>query len=118
MRAQLSPPPTSSCPVCNGKNVVRIEPNSLNLAVPTHQCNTCGAKLKSVLKWSTSALTVGVGLLYMLIGLAAYEASNHLPALPPVARFIILLSFLGAVLGYSANRILRSIEYKLWQPRL
>jgi hypothetical protein len=116
MQVQRPSLPTNPCPVCRGTSVVRIDPNSLNFAAATHRCETCGSNLKSVLKWSTGALTVAIGLLFISLGLAAYEASKQLPAIPHAIRLIVFLSFLGAVFGYSANRVLKAIEYKLWQP--
>jgi hypothetical protein len=107
----------NSCPLCRNAKVVRINPTSLDLRAPTHQCQGCKAELTGTLRWQKGVQVVAVGAALMLLGVAAYEASKQLSALSPGARFAALLAFLGGVVGYSANRVVNAIEYKLWQPR-
>jgi hypothetical protein len=110
-------PPTSTCPSCRSAAIVRIDPDSLKLGAATHQCHGCGAKLKGTLKWQKGIQIVMLGVLLMLLGVAAYEASEQLPALPQSVRLVSLLAFLSAVVGYSAKRVVKSLEYVPWQPR-
>lgn len=111
------PQPKSPCPVCSGTKVFRTDPNSLNFSAATHQCQTCGAKLTSTLKWRRATSTIVIGLFLVLLGLATYEASKQLAVIPQPVRFIAFLGFLGGVFGYSANRVIAAIEYKPWLPR-
>ena len=104
----------SACPVCRAAKITRINTNSLRLSVPTHECRACGAKLTGVLSWSSAAKTVLLGLVLMLIGFVAFEASKQLDALPQGLRFTAFLAFLGAVFGYAVNRVLRAVRYKPW----
>jgi len=108
---------TNPCPVCEGRSVVRINPNSLNLAAATHQCVTCGAKLTSVLNWKSGVLSVVMGTLLMLLSLAAFEFLEQITALPEALRVVFLFAFLGGTFGFFANRVLKSIEFRVWQPR-
>ncbi len=50
----------------------------------------------------------------MLIGLAAYEGSKQVNFITPPMRFVAFLAFLGGVLGYSSQRVIKSIKYKPW----
>ncbi len=73
--------------------------------------------MKAVLTWGAAAKIVAVGLFLMLLGLATYEASEHLRVLPPPVRLPLFVAFLGGVFGYSANRVLKALAYEPWQQR-
>jgi hypothetical protein len=95
-----------------------MDRKSLKLSAPSHQCPTCGALLKGVLPWKKGATIVVGGILLMLLGLAAYDGSRELPAIPQAVRFIAGIAFLSAVISYSVGRVIKSIEYKPFQPRM
>lgn len=63
-------------------------------------------------------MTVAVGIVLMLLGLAGYEASRQLLSISPAVRLVAFLAFLGGVFGYSAQRVIKAIEYKPWLPKL
>ena len=73
--------------------------------------------MTSLLSWKKEASTVAVGIALMLLGLACYEASKQLPSITPPVRLVAFLAFLGGVFGYSAQRVIKAIEYKLWLPK-
>ena len=111
------PKPTNPCPACGGKRVVRVHPTTLSLAQASHQCETCGAQLASHLKWSKAVTELLIGIFLVLLGFAAFKVSEQLPAATPLIRFFGLLALLGAVFGFSAQRVTAALEFRLWVPK-
>jgi RsiW-degrading membrane proteinase PrsW (M82 family) len=58
-----------------------------------------------------------MGTLLMLLSLAAFEFLEQITALPEALRVVFLFAFLGGTFGFFANRVLNSIEFRVWPPR-
>ena len=81
-------------------------------------CETCGQELTSALTWRSAASAVAVGLSLILLGVAGFEALGRLSTITPAVRLILFYGYLGGVFGYSAQRVLKSMEYRPWSPKL
>ena len=96
---------------------MRADPITMSFAQASHRCETCGAKLSSHLRWSKGASEVAIGILLLLVGFAAYEASEHLPAVSPSVRLIAFFAFMGGVFGFTGQRVIKAIEFRPWVPK-
>jgi hypothetical protein len=105
------------CPICGSTKIVRVDPNSLKFAAPSHSCEACGAELLGSLGWRNALSTLAIGLFLMSLGFAAFEASKSIAAIAPPLRFVAFLAVLGGVFGFCANRVLQAIELRPWQPK-
>lgn len=70
--------------------------------------------LTSVLSWKEAAATFAVGAVLILVAVAAYEASKQFEGVAPAIRLTIFIAILGGAMGYSSQRIKKSLEFKEW----
>lgn len=92
-------------------------PGTIPIPKPSHRCKACGAELVTQLS-RKAWVSVVAGVLLTLATFALYELSASIEWLSPGVRQGIALALLGGAYVFAANRVLRAIEFKLWEkPR-
>lgn len=110
------PSAAGECPACGGKNIVRINENSLNFKRASHRCESCGVQLSSQLPWSKAMFELGLGVSLAVVCFGIYKVSGELVVLSPQLRIVGFFALIGGTFGFTAQRIFRAIRFKPWLP--
>lgn len=105
------------CPICDGVDVVRLDPDRLTWKEPSHKCESCGAAL--VTKFTRTAgayVMLGVALMFGVFGL--WHVAGVLALGSSGFRATAAVVLLVCINSLAVSGVLRSLRFSVWEAKL